>query len=151
MENNSNLNKSSGSADMQFIRSAFPSLRDDYVFFDNAGGSQTLGLVMDKITDYYMHSNVQLGGVYSVSKQARARVDEGNYHIAQTLNAEQTESVIVGSSTTALIRLFSIVIGQTLKEGDEIIITNCDPRSECKPLERFAKTGYYYQNMDLQS
>lgn len=141
MENNSNLNKSSGSADMQFIRSAFPSLRDDYVFFDNAGGSQTLGLVMDKITDYYMNSNVQLGGVYSISKQARARVDEGNYHIAQTLNAEQTESVIVGSSTTALIRLFSIVIGQTLKEGDEIIITNCDHEANVSPWKDLQKQG----------
>jgi selenocysteine lyase/cysteine desulfurase len=33
--------------DMQKIRANFPALRQDQVFFDNAGGSQVLGTVVD--------------------------------------------------------------------------------------------------------
>ena len=51
--------------DLDFVRNEYPSLRDDYVYFDNAGGSQTLRRVMDKITEYYMTSDVQLGATYS--------------------------------------------------------------------------------------
>ncbi|MCH2020888.1 MAG: aminotransferase class V-fold PLP-dependent enzyme [Saprospiraceae bacterium] len=127
--------------DLSFIRRQFPSLRDDYIYFDNAGGSQTLKRVMDKITEYYMTSDVQLGGAYSVSLKARERVNKGTAQIATTLNAEHTNEVIVGSSSTALIRLFSIVIGRTLNPGDEIIVTNCDHEANISAWKDLKKQG----------
>jgi len=33
--------------DLAEVRSSFPALREDEVFLDNAGGSQTLGTVID--------------------------------------------------------------------------------------------------------
>ena len=42
-------------------RAAFPSLADGYIFADNAGGSQCLKSVADKVSDYLLNSNVQLG------------------------------------------------------------------------------------------
>ena len=124
---------------------------------DNAGGSQTLGRVIKKVTEYFMTSDVQLGGVYSVSKTARERVDKGNEMIAKTLNASNPREVIVGSSSTSLIRLFSIVIGQTLKPGDEIIISDCDHEANVtawKDLQRHGiviKTwGFDKESMRLE-
>lgn len=35
------------SFDLDNVRSRFPALQQDQVFFDNAGGSQTLGTVID--------------------------------------------------------------------------------------------------------
>lgn len=35
------------SFDINNVRSQFPALQQDQVFFDNAGGSQTLGTVAD--------------------------------------------------------------------------------------------------------
>jgi selenocysteine lyase/cysteine desulfurase len=35
-----------------FVRQQFPSLADDWTFFDNAGGSQTLKQVVERITEY---------------------------------------------------------------------------------------------------
>jgi len=127
--------------DLDFVRNEYPSLRTDYVFFDNAGGSQTLKRVMDKITAYYMTCNVQLGGTYSVSTQARECVNSGSAQIAQTLNAQLAHEAVIGSSCTTLIRLFSIVIGKTLKAGDEIIITNADHEANVSPWKSLADQG----------
>lgn len=127
--------------DINFVRNEYPSLRDDYVYFDNAGGSQTLRRVMDKITEYYMTSDVQLGGIYSVSTKARERVNHGTAQIAQFLNTSKAHEAVVGSSSTALIRLFSIVIGKTLQAGDEIIITNADHESNVSPWKSLKEKG----------
>ncbi len=127
--------------DLDFIRNEYPSLREDYVFFDNAGGSQTLKRVMDKVTEYYMTSDVQMGGTYSVSVQAKERVNSGSAQIAQTLNAKLAHEAVIGGSSTALIRLFSIVIGKTLNAGDEIIITNADHEANISPWKNLAEQG----------
>lgn len=137
--------------DLDFIRNEYPSLRKDYVFFDNAGGSQTLKRVMDKVTEYYMTSDVQLGGTYSVSTQARERVNSGSTQIAQTLNAQLAHEAIVGSSSTALIRLFSIVIGKTLKPGDEIIITNADHEANVSPWQSLAEQGIVIKTWEFNT
>lgn len=127
--------------DINFVRCEFPALRDDYIFFDNAGGSQTLGRVIQKVTEYYTTSNVQLGGTYSLSALARERVNSGTAQMGQLLNAASPEEIVIGSSSTALIRLFSIVIGQTLEAGDEIIITNADHEANISPWESLAAKG----------
>ncbi|MDC0231237.1 aminotransferase class V-fold PLP-dependent enzyme, partial [Aureispira] len=127
--------------DLNFVRNEYPSLRDDYIYLDNAGGSQTLKRVIDKITEYYMTSDVQLGASYSVSIKARERVNKGTAQIASTVNANLPHEVIVGGSSTALIRLFSIVIGRTLNPGDEIIITNCDHEANISPWKDLKHQG----------
>ncbi len=119
--------------DLNFIRKQFPSLREDYVFMDNAGGSQTLGSVIEKVKEYYLTSDVQMGGNYTVSLQARERVQAGEKTAAMFMNAPSRETVVMGSSTTMLIRLFSICIGKTLQPGDEIIITNTDHEANRTP------------------
>lgn len=137
--------------DLDFIRNEYPSLREDYVFLDNAGGSQTLKRVMDKITEYYMTSDVQLGGTYSVSTQARERVNSGTAQIAQTLNAKLSHEAVIGSSSTALIRLFSIVIGKTLKAGDEVIISNADHEANVSPWKSLVDQGIIIKTWEFNT
>lgn len=47
--------------DIRAVRASFPSLADGYIFADNAGGSQCLKAVVDRISDYLLNTNVQLG------------------------------------------------------------------------------------------
>ena len=47
--------------DVEKARSQFPALKDGYIFADNAGGSQCLKDVADKVYDYLLFTNVQLG------------------------------------------------------------------------------------------
>lgn len=47
--------------DIDKARSHFPALRDGYIFADSAGGSQCLKDVADRVSDYLLNTNVQLG------------------------------------------------------------------------------------------
>ena len=87
--------------DLAFVRSQFPSLAGDTVFLDNAGGSQVLGRVVDRISDYLLTTNVQHGATYAVSQAATARLAEAQVRMAEFINAERPEEVVMGPTTTA--------------------------------------------------
>jgi selenocysteine lyase/cysteine desulfurase len=46
---------------VDFARCQFPALDGYWAFFDNAGGSQILQQVLDRINDYWLTTYVQLG------------------------------------------------------------------------------------------
>ena len=79
------------SLDISAVRSKFPALSQDQVYLDNAGGSQTLGSVVDLICQYLTQNNVQLGATYRVGKLATARYDAGYAAAAKYINAEEDE------------------------------------------------------------
>lgn len=118
---------------LEFVRQQFPSLAGDWVFFDNAGGSQTLKPVVDRIADYLLTSNVQLGASYAVSQQSGDRVAQGAQAVATLINAADPSEVVMGSSTSLLLRLLAQCMGRTLQPGDEVIVTNCDHEANISP------------------
>ena len=77
--------------DLDFVRAQFPALSSDWVFFDNAGGSQTLRTVAERISDYLLTSNVQLGASYAASQQSGARVHDAHINIAELIGAARPE------------------------------------------------------------
>ncbi|MGD1860941.1 MAG: cysteine desulfurase-like protein [Leptolyngbyaceae cyanobacterium] len=127
--------------DLDFVRSHFPALGNHWTFFDNAGGSQILQSVVDCITEFLMNSNVQLGASYDLSQIASARVEQGTAAIAQMINAPETDTVILGSSTSALFRILAHCMGQTLRPGDEVIVTNCDHEANITPWMELQQQG----------
>lgn len=126
---------------VDYVRAAFPALDADTIFFDNAGGSQILGTVIERIVDYYQQCNVQLGGAYSLSDLARARVNSGTASIGHWLHADQPHEAVVGPSASALTRLFAQSIASTLQAGDEIIITDADHEANRSPWLRLQEQG----------
>ncbi|MGQ4646504.1 cysteine desulfurase-like protein [Lyngbya aestuarii] len=111
---------------INFVRDQFPSLAGDWTFFDNAGGSQTLKQVLDRINEYLLTSDVQLGASYQVSQLAGERVAQAAQAMATLINAKSPSEVVMGPSTTMLMRLLSLCIAQTWRPGDQVIVTNCD-------------------------
>lgn len=112
--------------DLSFVRKQFPALKRDFIFMDNAGGAQVLGGVIHRITDYLSHTNVQLGASYSVSQESGNRVDVATEKIAKYINAKRKEEIVVGPSTTMLLRILSLTLSEQWQEGDEIIVSNSD-------------------------
>ena len=55
------LKMSADSFPLDAVRKCFPSLASDYMFVENAGGSQVLGSVAETVKDYLLNSNVQMG------------------------------------------------------------------------------------------
>ncbi|MFM7325245.1 MAG: cysteine desulfurase-like protein, partial [Nodosilinea sp.] len=73
--------------DLPYLRQQFPALERGWVFFDNAGGSQVLRGVVDRIGEFLYGSNVQLGASYALSQLATERVAAGARAMATLINA----------------------------------------------------------------
>ena len=112
--------------DISFVRNKFPGLRDDFIFMDNAGGSQVLGTVIARTVDYFKKYYVQLGATYEVSAQASAKLQGSVKELAAFINAKDPRELIVGPASSMLLRILSICISRQWKLGDEVIVTNSD-------------------------
>ncbi len=108
------------------LRSEFPALNNECVYLDNAGGSQVLKRVADRIHDYLLTTSVQLGASYATSQLASERVLAARRAIAELINAPHDEEVVMGAATTALMFVFTQALLPGIKPGDEIIVTNTD-------------------------
>ena len=127
--------------DLDYVRSHFPALTQGWTFLDNAGGSQILRPVVERITEFLYDSNVQLGASYAVSQTATARVEQGTAAMATLINAAAAEEVVLGPSSSALFRILAHCLGQTLQPGDEIVVTNCDHEANISPWMELQRLG----------
>jgi selenocysteine lyase/cysteine desulfurase len=104
-------------------RSHFPALNSGYIFADNAGGSQAAKEVVDRITDYLLNTNVQLGADYSLSVLSTNRVLEGTKEAAKLFQAQSPDEIVFGSSSTLNLENLSRGLDNDIQPGDEFIIT----------------------------
>jgi cysteine desulfurase family protein (TIGR01976 family) len=126
--------------DLTAVRRQFPALDREWIFLDNAGGSQILGRAIDRVAEFLRTSNVQLGGSYAVSQLAGERVQAGAGALARWIGCDPSE-VVIGSSTTQLLaNLASAMVGQ-LAHGDEIVVTNLDHEANVGAWRRLAERG----------
>jgi cysteine desulfurase family protein (TIGR01976 family) len=113
--------------DMEFVESRFPALKDrDYIYFDNAGGSLVLEGVAKSISDHLLTTSVQHGATYSKSQLAMERLAEAQESVARFVNARRSEEVIMGPSSTALLRTLSQMLSPSFAPGDEIIVSEVE-------------------------
>ncbi|MFT5166801.1 MAG: cysteine desulfurase family protein (TIGR01976 family) [Saprospiraceae bacterium] len=127
--------------DVDYVRKQFPALKNKFVFMDNAGGSQTLGTVMNRITDYLTNYDVQLGASYEVSANAGKVLNDAHQNIAEFINAKRPEEVVIGPSTTMLLRILSLTISSKWKKGSEVIVTNSDHEANVSCWTDLKKKG----------
>ncbi|PTT81448.1 cysteine desulfurase-like protein [Pelomonas sp. HMWF004] len=131
----------SAELDLTRIRSEFPALASGTVFLDNAGGSQVLARVADRIREYLLHDNVQLGASYLASQQAGARVLTARRAIAELVNAVHDDEIVMGPSTTALIGTLVDALRPGLRPGDEVVVTESDHEANIGAWARLAQVG----------
>ena len=126
---------------LDFIRSQFPGLDTDWVLLDNAGGSQILKPVVDRMNEHLYTSHVQLGGSYPHSVLAEERHSEGHRKLAEWVNARHNDEIIMGSATSLLIKILADNFRRIWK-----IFRNFNVllRSDCNLI------GYYKRNMSLK-
>lgn len=115
--------------DLSFVRAQFPSLADGFAFLDNAGGSQTLGRVIDRIADYLRTTNVQMGASYAVSERAGARMQEAQQRMAAFVNASRPDEVVMGPTSTQLVQVLARGMAHQFAPGDEVVVTRADHES----------------------
>jgi len=127
--------------DMDFVRGRFPALAGPFTYFDNGGGSQILQPVLDRLNDHLVRRNVQLGASYPLSVAAGEALEEAQRAVANLIHARDPSEVVMGSSTTALLRMIAGSIGRTLEPGDEIVVTSGDHEANIGPWLELERVG----------
>jgi cysteine desulfurase family protein (TIGR01976 family) len=113
---------------VETARSSFPALHLEppFIFLDNAAGAQVPQIVLDAVRQHLVERNVQRGGRYPQSQQVDATIARARESVAVFLNAQEPSEIAFGMNATSFIRLVSLAIGQTLRERNEIIVTDMD-------------------------
>jgi len=126
---------------LDFVRSYFPALKSGFVYMDNAGGSQTLKPVVDRISEYLLNYDVQHGASYEISRLANEKVDFATQEMAKLINAKDPKEIVMGPSATMMFRILSLTLSKKWQDGDEIITTNSEHESNCSPWMDLQEQG----------
>jgi len=125
------------------IKNDFPILKskkiNELVYFDNASTTQKPKIVIDSIVDYYSNYNANIHrGSYAIAEKSTESYECARNKIAQFINAEKDE-IIFTSGTTQSINFIAYSYGSTLKNGDEIIISEMEHHSNIVPWQMLIK------------
>ncbi|MCA9726373.1 MAG: aminotransferase class V-fold PLP-dependent enzyme [Candidatus Eisenbacteria bacterium] len=132
------------------IRSAFPALASSTVFLENAGGSQLPAVVIESMREYMRDRYVQLGAGYRRSREATETVAEAHRFAALLFGADVEDAaasrpgedaVILGPSTTALLRNLAEAYADVISPGREIVIAETNHEANIGPWLRLERQG----------
>ena len=118
---------------LEIVRSHFPSLHSETLFFDNPGGTLVAQEVLERMQHYYLHNNANHGGSFPTSRASDAVVWEARQAMADFLNAPRVEEIIFGQNMTSLTLHISRSLARTLHPGDEIVVTRLDHDANIAP------------------
>jgi len=121
------------SLDPDRIRAQFPALRGSAVFFDNPGGTQVPQRVVDRMSNYLLHSNANHGGAFQTSIESDAILEQAHMAVANLFNAASQDEIVFGPNMTTLTFSISRALTSQLGPKDEIIVTRLDHDANISP------------------
>jgi cysteine desulfurase family protein (TIGR01976 family) len=126
------------------VRAMFPSLAqtDDGAarcYLDNPAGTQVSKLVIDAVSDYFIHHNSNSGGAFVTSRQTDRIWAGAHDDMALMLGAESSSEVVIGQSMTSLTFHLSRCICHDFQPGDQIVITRMEHEGNVGPWLEIAK------------
>lgn len=131
--------------DINNIRSQYPILSREVngkplIYLDSAATSQTPQCVVDKITEMYTQHKANVHrGVHRLSQEATDCVEHTRARVCQYLNAQSIEEIVFTRGTTEAINLVASSFGESLCNGDEIILTVMEHHSNIVPWQLLGK------------
>jgi len=136
------------------LRALFPSLAltlDGHpaVFFDNPGGTQVPNTVVEAVADYYRSSNANVGGAFATSRRTDAVVAGARAAMADLLNAPGPETIVFGPSMTALTFHLARSLAETIRPGDEVVVTTLDHDANVTPWTDLEAAGAVVRVVDI--
>lgn len=127
--------------DVAHIRKEFPILQrtvtgKPMVYLDNTATSQAPMRVVDEISRIYTHSRANVHrGVHTLSQEMTMLQESCREKVRAFVNASSIEEIVFTRGTTESINLVASSFGETLKEGDEIILTVMEHHANIVPWQ----------------
>jgi cysteine desulfurase family protein (TIGR01976 family) len=97
-------------------------------------------VVADRIRDYMVSSYVQLGAGYPLADRATRLVDEAHDVVRLLFNGSEGE-VILGPSTSALLRMLADCYSKKLSPGDEVVVAEIGHEANVGPWKSLQRFG----------
>ena len=128
------------------VRADFPILsrsvggEKPLVYLDNAATAQKPQAVIDAVSRFYEYENANIHrGVHYLSMNATDAYDRARATIAKAIGANEDREVIFVRGTTEAINLVATSFGQSLEEGDEIVLTLMEHHANIVPWQLLAE------------
>jgi len=123
----------------------FPILQEkindsELVYLDNAATTHKPKAVLDAVYNYNvkMNSNPHRGA-HSLSVRSTDAYHQAREKVRDFINAEHTEEIIFTRNTTESINLIAYSLGETLSEGDEVVVSVIEHHSNILPWQKLAE------------
>lgn len=133
--------------DVKALRAQFPILQREIdgkplVYLDNAATTQKPQVVLDAIIDFYTTTNANVHrGAHSLSDEATRRYEKARDDVAAFINANSREEVIWTAGTTEAINLVARGLGQLLKAGEEVVVTEMEHHANLVTWQQACKVS----------
>jgi cysteine desulfurase family protein (TIGR01976 family) len=146
---------SAASQFLQSHRSDFPSLRRQFhgeplTYFDGPGGTQVPQPVIDAISQYYTTCNSNTHGSFITTHESDEMLLQTRNTVATFLGAPGPQCISFGANMTTLNFSLSHAIGRSLKEGDEVVITQLDHEANRGPWLTLEERGIVIREVLLK-
>ena len=126
------------------IKKDFPIFKNsDLVYLDNAATTHKPQSVLDAVDRLYKEANANVHrALYSLGSESTERFENSRTKVADFINSNSAKEIIFTSGTTEAINLLARSLGDTLKPGDEILISEMEHHSNIVPWQLTAqRTG----------
>ncbi|NOH98020.1 cysteine desulfurase CsdA [Vibrio sp. 99-70-13A1] len=132
--------------DINNIRAQFPALNQkineqSLVYLDSAATTQKPQVVIDAISQYYSKQNANVHrGSHSLTAQATSQFEAARDNVAQYLGANSSKEIIWTRGATEALNLIAQTYARsTLKEGDEILVSEMEHHANIVPWQIVAE------------
>ena len=126
------------------IKKDFPIFNNsDLVYLDNAATTHKPQSVLNAVDRLYTEANANVHrALYSLGSESTERFENSRTKVADFINANSAKEIIFTSGTTESINLLARSVGNTLRPGDEILISEMEHHSNIVPWQLTAeRTG----------
>lgn len=133
---------------IETIRAQFPILSEqingkDLVYLDNAATSQKPLSVLQAWENYYRKYNANVHrGIHTLSQVATMEMENARKKVQRFINAQFDHEIIFTRGTTEGLNLLAYAFSNSLKSGDEILISHLEHHSNIVPWQMLCqRTG----------
>ena len=126
------------------LKKDFPIFQNsNLVYLDNAATTQKPRIVIETIESLYQEANANVHrAIYSLGSEATQRFETARVKVGKFINSHSEKEIIFTGGTTGSINLLARSIGNTLRPGEEILISEMEHHSNIVPWQLAAqRTG----------
>lgn len=125
--------------DVEAIRAQFPILSrqvngHDLVYLDSAASAQKPEAVIEAVGDVWRHAYANVHrGLHTLANETTEAFEGARAKIARFIGAARPEQIVMTRGATEAINLVANAFGQTIRPGDEIILSQMEHHSNIVP------------------